>query len=607
VSYFLAAFGERDLDIDGFDATFVETVPAMIRTQRSRLDTNGSVLVRYGTDKPIKDIFIQDHLGDSWLALLGTPLVTLASKTAAQDFLQRFVKNPHLVLRSDIDGCFALLYYSPSTDTLIVATDYNNSIPVYYARREDTLYLSSHELALARYLKPPIDVEGFAQTIQLKLTWGSRCRFRQTQKLLPCQMVTFTRRVPRLAQSYWRPSDETLWRDDFAETVDRWSAILRSSVKSYHDSSTNKTVVCDFTAGEDSRLLLAQCHALGIPFKAQVTGNDADTDVVVAREASRRTGFQLLVHPSHVITQEQLRCNATYISLQNDGYEDYFQSCSFFANDQADPVLYYDHVKYCGAPGGEAFRGSYYLRGKAFRPSAMRSVDTRFIVKMKYLLDFHPGLLRVSDREWKEAVFATAEEALEDVRAFPIGTTIDHLLRVFQTCNMGLVYKNPWYNPFASRDMTRSIYTIWPHFKRGGRLTKACTELLYPELALIRTQNGVPTIRRTPARFYRFLPEHVAFFRRTANGALRRLLKIVASDKPGYAWKDNAAAIATIMNDPPFAAWFSSPAAMVTGDLYRGDALRALLNEARGGATRNVPILGRIICQELACRWVYAG
>lgn len=607
MSYFLAGFGECGLDIDRFEEAFVATVPSHIRNTRSRIETKTSVLVQYGTDKPIKDIFIRSTSGDSWLALLGTPLVTFRSHTAQQDFLHRFARDPRRVLRTDVDGCFALLYCSASDGTLSVATDYNNTIPVYYASANGRLYISSHELALARYLSPPIDPEGFAQTIQLKLTWGSQCRFKGIRKLLPCQIVTFDHAVPTGEEVYWQPSDEELWPDDFNDTLNRWSTILKASVKAYHDCSTNRSVVCDFTAGEDSRLLLAQCHALNIPFKAQVTGNESDTDVIVAREASRRTGFELLVHRAHSITQRQVRENATYISLVNDGYEDYFQSCSFFANDEADPVLYFDYVKYCGAPGGEAFRGSYYVRGKAFRPSSKRRLDTRFFVRMKYLLDFYPGLLRNPDDEWKEAVFGIAERAVDEVGAFPIGTRIDHLLREFQTCNLGLIYKNPRYNPFASRDMTRAVYSIWPHFKRGGRLTKACTEILYPELALVKTQNGVPTIRRTPLRFYLFLPEHVAFVRRVTSGAVRRLLKIAESDKPGYGWKDNAATIATIMNEPPFAGWFASPAGMVTGHLYRSDVLRAILAEARGGGTRYVPILGRIICQELACRWVYAG
>ena len=43
-----------------------------------------------------------------------------------------------------------------------------------------------------------------------------------------------------------------------------------------------------FLSGEDARLLLAQCHALGIPFKAQVTGLPSDIDVIIGRRAAKK-------------------------------------------------------------------------------------------------------------------------------------------------------------------------------------------------------------------------------------------------------------------------------------------------------------------------------
>lgn len=604
MSYFFAGFGEQPLNIQKFDELFLDTVPPFVRKQCRRFEKKSSFLVTYGSEKPIKDIIIQDTTTDSWLALLGTPLLNLPSKKAEQDLLNRFRAAPQSVLKNEIDGCFALVHFNAPDRTLMVAADYNNTTPLYFASASDNLYISSNEFALAKFLKADIDPEGFAQTIQLKLTWGYFSRFKNIKKLLPCQFVTFKGNVQKDSTFYWHPSEEELWPKNLNATIDKWSAVLKESVKAYHDCSTNKNVICDFTAGEDSRLLLSQCHALGIPFKAQVTGLDTDMDVVVAKEASGRTGFELIIHRKHLINEEQLLENATYISLMNDGYQDYFKSCTDFANDAANPPLYYDHVKYCGAPGGEAFRGSYYLRGKAFFPSAKSNLDSLFFVKMKYLLDFHPGLMRFPDNECKQTIFTLAQNALDEIKDFPVGTKIDHLLRLFQTCNAGLIYKNPRYVPFASKDMTRSIYSIWPHLKRAGALTKACTEILFPQLARIKTQNGVPTIRRTPQRFFLFLPERVSLVKNISRGALGRLFKISQSNKSAYNWNENSTAITTMLKRAPFSNWFSSPSTMVTGYLYNSDCLNSILSEARAGGTRYVPILGRVICQELACRWV---
>ena len=583
MSYFFAAFDAPDSAMQRAERILADVLPARIRSDRRDLRAGDSRFVQFGIRKPIADRLIQDDATGSWLALLGTPLVTLRSPEEEGEFLRRFLDSPARVLRTEIEGSFAVIAYDGPRRTCTIAADYNNTVPIYYGVVEGSLFVSSHELVLARTLQAAVDPEGFAQTVHLKLTWGERCRFKGIRKLLPCQTATFDAQRSVKTDAYWRPADEPLWENDFDAAVERWAAILRSKVELFHACSSNKDLFCDFTAGEDSRLLLSQCHALGIPFTAQVTGSDDTTDVRVAREASRTAGFELLVYPGGTLSEELLLEHATFICLMNDGYQDYLKSCSAFATEQASPVLYYDYVKFCGAPGGEAFRGSYYLRGRAFRPSARGAFDSRFFVRLKYLLDFHPGLTRFPDGEFTAGILALVDRALDEVRELPTGLKIDHLLRVFQTCNTGLIYKNPRYLPFATRDMTRSIYSLWPHFKRGGRLTKACTEMLFPELAWVKTQNGVPTVRRTPARFHLFLPERVAFAKHVWSGTTSRLLKVTQSNKGYYRWDTHAATIATLLSRPPFSEWFASPASMLTGELYNGDVLSRILTEARAG------------------------
>jgi len=100
------------------------------------------------------------------------------------------------------------------------------------------------------------------------------------------------------------------------------------------------------------------------------------------------------------------------------------------------------------------------------------------------------------------------EKAAQEVYDFPVGIKIDHLLRVFQSCQTGLIYKLPRYLPFASKNLTKSVYKIPPKYKKGGRLTKACTEILFPEIAFVKTQKGSPTVRKSLLRSYLFFPEY---------------------------------------------------------------------------------------------------
>jgi len=605
MSYFFAGYNTNADVIKDIKLSFVEVVPPEIREDILSIEESPAFLVNYGANKVISDVVVHNKKTGSWLAILGTPLVSFPAENEKAALLERFFINPIRTIRDGLDGCFAVLAYNASTDTFYAVTDYDNTTPIFYAVTAKGIYISSHELPLARFLQSEIDPLGFTMTIQLRLTWGSYTRFKNIHKLLPCQIVTFRGIDNCYSEIYWRASEETQWHSNFNDVLNKWLILLKHSVQAYYNCSKNKTVICDFTAGEDARLLLSLCHALGIPFYAMVDGLDSDIDVQVAKEAARKIGFDLVIKPKHLITEEQLINSATYISLMNDAYEDYFGSCAAYATNAANPLKNWEYVKFCGAPGGEVYRGSYYLRGKVLFASKKGNFDYRFFTRMKYLLDFHPGILRFSDDESKQIIFTLIKESLEDVSGFPVGIRIDHLLRVFQTCNDGLIYKNPRHLPFATKDMTRSIYNIPPHFKRGGKLTKACTEILYPELAFVKTQKGVPTVRKTLLRTFLFMPEYFSEARSIMSGATSRLLKWTESNKSVYQWTINAPAIKTLLTKPPYGNWFSSSKSMITGHLYNNDVIDLLLADAKAGASRFVPILGRIFNQELAFRWVY--
>jgi len=605
MSYFFSGYRADTKTINNIKASYLEIVPNEIKKDIQCITGATSFLTTYGSDKVISDIILQDEKTRSWLAILGTPLIKITTENEKLAFINRLFSNPKSTLDADLDGCFVVLGHDASRDTFYVITDYDNTIPLYYAETANGVYFSSHELPLARALQPEIDPLGFSLTIQLKLTWGTTTRFKGIQKLLPCQIVTFNGIGRRNSERYWSPLYETQWPSNFNGVIDKWLILLKDSVQAFYDCAKNKTFICDFTAGEDSRLLLSQCHSIGIPFYAMVDGLDSDVDVLVAREAAQKVGFDLVVRPKPLITEGQLLENAISISLMNDAYEDYFQSCTAYAVNLANPPKNYEYVKLCGAPGGEVFRGSYYLRGKAFFPSRRNHFDHRFFTRMKYLLDYNPRLMSYPNEECKKTIFSLVEEALQDVTEFPVGIKIDHLLRVFQACNTGLIYKNPRYLPFATKHMTRSIYNIPPDFKRGGRLTKACTEILYPELAFIKTQKGVPTVRKTLLRTFLFMPEYLNTAKSIIRGASGRLYKFTETNKAALQWSKHATAIMTLFNNPPYKNWFSSSKSMITGHLYKKDVVDALLAEAKSGSSKQLATLGRIINQELACRWVY--
>jgi len=605
MSYFLCGFNTDNDVSKANEKIFTDIVPSILRNDINRMESKSAYLTIYGNKKIIQNLIIRDNKQGSWLAVIGTPLVRMKSEQEEQAFLAEFLKNPADVMRHNIDGNFAVFAYDAPRNRFIAATDFNNTTPIYYTVSPMGALFSSHELPLARFVKPEIDPFGFSQLINIGATWGSYTRFRNIKKMLPCQISIMDNNKELYTERYWRPQDETQWIGTFDDHIEKWIVYLKDAVWKFYECSDRKPAIADFTAGEDSRLILALCHNLGIPFKAHVTGLDNEIDVIVAKRAAKKVGFDLIERQKHWITEEQLLANASNISLDSDAYQDFFALCVEFATDTTNPLDDYSIVKYGGAPGGEAFRGSYYLRGKALFPSMRTGLDYKFFTRMKYLLDYHPGLVRYPDDNFLRETYATVENTLEDVKGFPIGTQIDHLLRVFQTCFIGLKYKNPFYLPFATNKMTRSIYCLPPHEKRGGRLSKACTEILFPELAFIKTQNGVPTIRKTLLRMPLFMPEYVSIIKKITSGAVSRLLKWKQANKWYYSNDLNAYMYTTLFNTPPYSNWFLSSHTMITGQLYNPEVVNPILSLAKSGSCRYVPLLGRIINQELALRWVY--
>ena len=605
MSYFWCWYQDAAAPLLEFDEIFGKLVPGSATRAALSLTATGtgaaSKLVAYDQSKPIRDVAIHGPDG-SWLALIGTPIVERSSRDDEQRFLREFFARPQAVLRDQVGGHFAAFGHDVAAGRFLAASDYNSTIPVFFTQTPTGVAFASHELALARATNLAPDIQGVAQFANLGVTWGSRTRFRDLRQMRPCQFLSVHEDFSPASTDYWSPDEEQLWSGDLDDHLRRWLPVLASSVRSFYDAADTESVMSDFTAGEDARLVVAACHGSGIPVAAWVAGAADDINVVVAKRAAEAAGFSLLHRRRRQITPEQVDKHVLEIVARSDGYRDLFLSCQQFATDAAEPLN--DSLpRFAGIPGGEAFRGSYYLRGKALRPDARVPLDLTAFTRRKYLLDRIPGLMRVDDRLFLSEIEDLTKAALAQVGDFPLGTQIDHMLRMFQTSAWGLKYRVRVYLPLATGAMTRSVYQVRPRWKSWGRLTRASTEILWPELAAVRTQHGVPTVRKRFTNQHRFLAEYVATARSISRGLNKRVLKLSPPKKIGYSADMNAAVLDTLLKRPPFADWFASADSMMTGELYDGAALDSILERARRGTFTRLPTLGRILSHELALRW----
>lgn len=574
-----------------------------------RFGTANAFLFNYDREKPLQDIVIEDKSTGSWLALLGMPLVSSRSfqKSKGVEFMERLFADPVAFLKNEIDGHFALVAHDAKSQRTFFATDFNSFVPIFYADTPNGFTVSSSELVLAKVLQPDLDEEGLWQTVNIGAPWGARTRFNGISKILPCELLVYeNQRISK--EFYWRPEEEQQWTNSFDETVKRWKQILKESVKSFAKRAESENLSADLTGGEDSRLVVAQCHDLEIPLTLRVTGFPGNEDIEIATRCSKTVGLDLAVHHHKEIDKALLLKKANDITRRLDGYGSFFGACIRYATNEERELLQYKQIHLCGVPGGEAYRGTYYLRAKLLFPSKARKFDIRAFTKLKFLLDYLPGLFGEKDKTWLENTFSMARDYVEDVQKFPAGTQIDHLLREFQTCLWGVPVREPFYFPLGLRDLTRSIYQVPPHHKKGGKLTRAVTEDLFPELAFLKTQNGIPTIRWSFWKSFLFLPGYFALGKKIALGFSQRLFKMGQTSKNLSIHNRldlHIPVMKALLNNSPYSEWFESASSMVTGRYYNPIVLNKLLNGARVGQCSYVRTLGRVINQEFACRFVY--
>ena len=312
-------------------------------------------VTRYEQDKVIPDIVLQHHHSNSWIVLIGMPLLQVKGEAAMQAFIDRFLDDCAGTIRSEIDGHFALIAYDARRQRVIAASDANSFIPIFYVADTQGVLFSSSELALAKLVQAEIDPLGFSQAVSLGTTWNALTRFQTIAKLLPCEVVTMEVDNRLHREPYWEPSREPVWQGDLDAMLDQWMPHLQESVQRFYAQSTQKeTVWSDFTAGEDARLVIAQCHALGLPYKARVGGFPDNSDIVIARRLAQEAQFELSVELYERLTAPQAVASAGEIALSCDGYGSFFYWGTRYATD----LKRKPQVLSLFAPVGHARRGS---------------------------------------------------------------------------------------------------------------------------------------------------------------------------------------------------------------------------------------------------------
>ena len=605
---FVAGFGAISNVQVAADRFFYELRGKHLDTEHSSV---ANAFVMNGPhQKVIDDILIEDNRSHSWMCLLGMPLIQEQTPETRRELLRDFFRNPSEVLRSRIDGHFVLFAFDDVENRFIASNDINSFIPVFYTKTEHAVLFSSSELVLARLLGRPIDSVGIAQSLFFSATWDSLSRFANINKLLPGEIVSVRKGNDIRKERYWHAADESVWTGGFDSALEKWMDLLRDSVLTFRHHAPDARVSADITGGEDSRLIVAQIHDLQLPHTLRVCGLPGDSDVECASRYAVGLRLPLAIQLLDPIVDTERVHDALQVSWANDGNGSWFNAVDRIGQLSNRPAPEYTSLHFSGVPGGEVHRGAYYLRAGLVSPSRGGRLRHELFTRLKFLLDVVPDLLKTGTDELYSSAFQSIDNALDDVAAFPQGTQVDHLLRLYQVTKLGTTafpQRQPFYWPLGLRDITRAIYSVPPRYKQRSQLTRAATEVLFPELARMKTGNNIPTLRRTLRRWPLFVPGYYSTGTKIYLGAMRRLFRYRQGSNTlarRHRIDRHAPAMRMLLTDSAFSKWFRTPSHMATGEYYDGSVLNEMLRKAREGSCDHVEVLGRVINLEFASRFV---
>ena len=546
--------------------------------------------------------------GDSWIIFFGLPIFDKELHESHE--ISRAIDNFDNYIKNSVDGHFSCIAFSSKKSEFYLASDLNCSTPLFYANYNGGWVVCNDYLDIVELLKPKVNPLIFSQVIQLGVPWGSETQYIGINRLMDSEFIHITNFKKLNRNKYWLPSDQEQWKGRLNDQCYRFGELLRESVQNYCDLSNQLSmpISADITAGEDSRLIVAQLENLLTNYSLRVRGFDNSKDIGVAKTIARSLKRSLSIEPYVIADEYDLQSCYSDICLLTRGYGSFFSSLVRYGSNKKYGIREEDSIHLAGVPGGEVFRGTYYLRAKLLLPNSKRSFDRRFFVKLKFLLDTYSNLFLHKDDEIYSNIYRHVDSALEQVSDFPAGIKVDHLLRQFQVVNWGLEVTQPFYLPLATRDITQAIYCINPKYKAKSQLTRSCTENLSPNLAWINTQNNVPTIRKSILRAHLFIPEYIASIKKIKNGINNRLLKknqraSGLSKHHRVDYYDNL--IDHMFSKDVFGGWMGQPDKMATGHLYNRETIIGLFRDLKNKQCRHMQVAGRIINQEILMRLAY--
>ncbi|MGY1671028.1 hypothetical protein [Geodermatophilus sp. SYSU D00710] len=503
------------------------------------------------------------------------------------------------------DGQFALVGHDPASAEAVVANDPMGMVGVYLAVRPGAVYVSTSSLALARFLAAPADRLAVQSFLLSGYHFGAGTHWRGIERLEPGQVL---RVGPggQCREHYWRPQVDPEVRSlSLRKAADHCIDVAVDTFRSRLAGRPETWI--DLTGGYDSRLLALLLRRAGVAFRANTRHTTNPDDLAIACRIADLTGCEW-VHPELPTDWDTVLPRELDSSLAwGDGQLEVLQLSRV---SWVHRLLARTLPSLLSGGGGEhlqfaGWKSEFAAAGRSTRVNLDNWIDMRMIKPVDRSVLAGDPLPEV--REDMRGRLARWAEPY----AGELNTTQLDLLYAYKSTGHFGAYRSAddgWLTaqlPFYFRPVFEVAFSTDHRHRNGHRLMRHMVERLDPVVAALPTTRGGPAqpLRITSA--HRFAPYYTQLARKAVTKVSDRVLgRPLLMQRRTFPWASrvNASVLEELAARGSF-----RPDQLRSGDLYRPETLRRLLQTGRRpGATQDA-LLGRVITVELCLQATGTG
>jgi asparagine synthase (glutamine-hydrolysing) len=521
-----------------------------------------------------------------WPVTVGLPHATAAAAPGTTEWLR------------SAEGQFALVTYDAGSGETVIANDPLGMTAVYVASRPGVLYASTSSLALARFLAAPADRLAVRSFLLSGYHFGTGTHWVGIERLEPGQVLRVgPDGVSR--ELYWRAQQ----RDDVRRLplADAADACIEVAVDAFrrHLAGGPETWI-DLTGGYDSRLLALLLDRAGVPFRANTRHTTDPAEIEIAGRMAGLTGWEW-VHPElppdwDAVLPGELPSSLAWGDAQLEVLQLARVSWVHRLLARTLPSL-------MSGGGGEHFqfagwKSEFAAAGRSTRVNLDNWIDMRMI---------KPADRSVLAGDPLPDVRADMRERLSrwiEPYAGELNTTQLDLLYAYKSTGHFGAYRSAddgWMTaqlPFYFRSVFETAFSTDYRHRNGHRLMRSMTKRLDPAIAALPTTRGGPAepLRITSA--HRFVPYYGQLARKAVTKVSDKVLgRPLLLKRRTFPWaaRAHAGTLDALAADGSFRL-----DGLRSAELYRPEALHALVDGARRPGFTQDALLGRIVTVELA-------